>query len=353
MINLSKMGEVYIEDTIICNRPGIVIECVKEHDSYVCVNNTIQNVYTMSYATQGTLVSFFSAPRKLLNKATMEQAWFIDFERAYFLCTLNDVNGEHLFLGKTTMNNILLSKGSESDFQDLNHDFAYTFLVTHNFNLRLIYIWDIVSQKYVPPTSSEWKIPKFCDCDSGEYVIKKNGTIGELTENQMTRPLFDHMGDKSVKVVTGKPLLISIYCGDKIYPVRVLTKTDMNNNKLLNSTPSKFHSLLLAKFKTDDRFEFSLNDFIKQHFTKEEFIDFEKRVALGFERFKFEIYSKTVLRNWICFPDKLYNTIRLGDIIDSNLTYEEKVQKAFEEVKKCTKGWRKKALFEFYNVYCN
>lgn len=199
-------------------------------------------------------------------------------------------------------------------------------------------------QSYIPPTSPYWKVPYFCESPS--FIIKRDGHMNKITKEQMKQPLED--SNSGIRLINGMPLLVTIYCGNVIYPIRVLTKVDSKINKMRNSASNKYEALLLARFKNEDTREFE-----KRYFTTTMLKNFDNDVISGFNKFKQEIYEKAVLRNWVCFPDKIYNTIRLGDIIDSNLSIEDKQKKACDLIKECTKGWKKDALFEFYKNYCS
>lgn len=344
MITVTKKGAVYLDDFIICNRPGVVVECVKESPTKIIVNKEIQNPYTVSYASQGTLISFFSVDRNYIDDNTLEQAWFIDYNRAYFLCTQTQLDGYLNYIDNKEIGKMILTCLSETDFQQLDNNYAYTFLINSRGRLKILYIWDICKQIYIPPTFKEWKLPKFLD--TLPFIVTKSGNFGKISKAQMTKPLIEHIN--GIALNNGKPLLVTIYNGHTIYPIRVLTKIDYKINKLLNSAPSKYEALLLAKLKNEDTHEFE-----RRFFTAQEFANFNLGILNGFEKFKTEIYEKTVMRNWVCFPDKIYNTIRLGDIIDSKLRIEEKQQKACDSIKECTKGWKKDALFDFWQNYCS
>ena len=343
MISITKRGQVYIDDTIICNRPGIVPESVYEYEVVIGVNPSITNPYTVSYATEGTLISFFSVERKHLDKSMLDKAWFLDFHKAYFLCTLSRLDG-HLshWTDMRKFGDILLSKFTESQFQNLGN-YAWTFVLSEKERvptLKLMYMWDALEQRYICPTEFRWSVPKFCEpCN---FIKTHHGESKQLTETQLTYPLF---GD-DIYLKTNYPILICIYCDDVIYPIRVLTKIDKIVTKMRNRSTNKFEALMLARYKMEDTI-----DLEHRYFTKDELDDFEKRLDEGFNRFKNKIYEKDVLRNWTRFPDKIYNTIRLGDILDKSVSCTEKQHEAVEAIKKCTKGWKKKALFEFYKVY--
>jgi hypothetical protein len=345
MITITKRGPVYLNSkdgkSCICNRPGIVVESVKDDETTICVNTTIQNPYTISYASEGTPFSFFSVSRKKLRVEYIEKAWFIDFERAYFLCALNQLDGFLNIRNETPIGDIILKNLNESDFQELDRDYAYTFLLDGKNNLKLIYIWDIECQQFISPMSQLWKVPYFSPTN---FIVKKDGNTFPLTETQMKNPLVEC--NCGITLKNSKPLLVTIYCKGTIYTIRVMTKTDFKINKIRNSAPGKYEALLLAKLKGDDT-----ADYETRYFTKRELDEFHNQVKLGFRKFREEIYQKSVLRNWVCFPDKIYNTIRLGDIIDSNLSCEGKQESACKAIKNCVKGWRKKALFDFYKSY--
>jgi len=349
MITITKRGPVYLtnkSDFILCNRPGIVVESIKDCETTICVNSSIENPYTISHASKGTLVSFFSISRKEIsnNLAILDKAWFVDFERAYFLCTLNQLDGYESIRGNQTISDIIynLSNLKEQHFQELDKDYAYTFSLDSKGKLKLIYLWDIECQRYISPLSKLWITPDFCIPQ--KYIVKKDGISKQLTDSQMRMPLVDCYS--GVKLIDGKPLLITIYCDQTVYTIRVMTRLDFSINKIRNSAPGKFEALLLARLKGENTVEYE-----KRYFTEKELQEFNIRIKLGFNKFKEEIYQKSVLRNWVCFPDKIYNTIRLGDIIDSKLSVEEKQDTACKAIKSCTKGWRKKALFDFCRSY--
>lgn len=352
MITVTKRGPIYLDknnnNTIVCNRPGIVIESVKDNGTNICIDPSIKNPYTISYASEGTLISFFSVYKKKIKKEIIDQAWFVDFKRAYFLSTLTQLDGYHSFRKENIeIGDIIFKKSkiSEIHFQNLDSDYAYTFLLTKDGLLKLIYLWDIECQEYINPMSPLWKVPSFCI--SSKFVVKKDGICNDLNEKQMAKPLHDcFYPNCGVKLFVDNPILITIYSKQIVYAIRVLTWVDYSINKIKNSAPEKFTALWLALLKGEDTREFE-----KRFFTQREIIDFQKRLENGFKKFKEEIYTKAVLRNWVCFPDKLYNTIRLGDIIDSNLSIQDKQDSACAAIKGCIRGWRKQALFEFYKEY--
>ena len=347
MITVTKRGKVYLNSEsgrlVVCNRPGIVVEYVKEFQTTICVNKNIQNAYTISHASQGTLVSFFSIDRNFISDDIIDQAWFIDFRKAYFLCTLTQLDGYLNHIGTNEIGNLIFNNLNESYFQQLDPTFAYTFSVNCRGLLKIVYIWDIKDQKYISPLSSKWKIPQFCKVN--DFIVKKNGIEDKLTKSQLKQPLIECCD--GIKLIHDQPLVITIYCGNIVYSIRLLTKLDSRINKMRNSAPGKFEALLLARLKGDDTFYFE-----RKHFTDKELKSFEMRIEKGVEKFKDEIYQKAALKQWVCFPDKIYNTIRLGDIIDSELSVTEKQDKAIVAIKDCTKGWKKKALFDFYQNYC-
>lgn len=140
------------------------------------------------------------------------------------------------------------------------------------------------------------------------------------------------------------PLLVTIY-SDMIYSIRVISKNDMITMKIKSRSTDKYMALLIAHFKNEN-----IDTFLHNNFTKQEIVYFNTCLSQGYERFKYDIYKKCQ-HKWVQFPDKIFNTIRLGDILMSKLSVEEKQVKAIEELKRCTFSWKIKALYEFYNFY--
>jgi len=345
MISITKRGLIYLKtndyEKIICNRPGIVAEVVYDWENAVGVSEAIRNPYTISYATEGTPLSFFSIRKKGLSEDTLNMAWFMDFDRAYFLVSLTRIDGylSHWTYDKP-FGELILKRLKEESFQKLDRDYAYTFLL-QNSGLKIVCIWDIECQQFIPPTSKLWKTPEFCK--PLNFIVKRGGIQEELSEEQKMHPLTNI----GVELYVGKPLLVTIYCKDTIYLIRVMTRSDMYVNRIRNRAVDKYEALLIARFEDEDT-----SDYEERYFTKHEIETFNSKLEKGFKTFKDEIYRKSVLNNWIRFPDKIYNTIRLGDILNKKGTsYVEKQNQACEAIKGCTRGWEVKALFEFYKEY--
>jgi hypothetical protein len=342
MITITKRGQVFLDKKIICNRPGITAEAIYDCETKIGVSKNIKNPYTISLATQGTLLSFFSVNKKGLSKEDLDAAWFIDYQRAYFLSTLNDLNG-HLskWSNDNTFGDILLNMTIDDSFISLDSDYSWTFLIEPNYKrLVLVCLWDIECQEFIPPSSPLWKSPKFCELPV--FLKNENGIVSSLKEEQKSQPLTEH----DVPLTYGKPLLVTIYCGEEIFTIRAMTHNDMIVNKMRNRSIDKFVALLVARFKEEDTTIFE-----NRYFTFGEITRFNSMLRRGILQFKTEIFQKAEMKKWICFPDKIYNIIRLGDILDENISCREKQNKALIELKKCTKGWKIKALYQFYKVY--
>ena len=341
MITLNKRGQIYLNNQIICNRPGVTIEIIREYDTKIGVSKTIKNPYTISIANEGIPISFFSVKKKELTKDDLDAAWLIDYNKAYFLSTLNNLNGYKSQSANKEFIDIVSNIASEEMFLNLDQDYAWTFLLDpYVGKLIIICIWDVECQQFIHPSSPLWKVPNFCETPF--FLKNENGITEKLTKTQKTAPL----DGCDVKVITGQALLVTIYCEDEIFTIRVMTWNDMVVSKIKSRSVDKFDALLIAKCKEEDTTLFE-----DRHFTNKEIKHFNSCLRKGILQFKKEIYQKSFLKRRIRFPEKIYNTIRLGDIIDENTSYVEKQDKAWNELKKCTRGWKIKALYEFYKMY--
>lgn len=372
MMNIIKTGQILLQSKIdqsckvVCNRPGLVIDVVVDDGTKFSVSPMITNPYTISVASQGILLSFYSIKKKLLTEYDIDLAWFVDYEYAYFLSTSDKIDGYVCYWEEGhTFGDIFLSIANESEFQGLDKNNAYIFFLDISKTITLSYVYqrsnpldkscDQEDQRSNPEgkldkscssgqfiVPSKWQVPRFCNipkiiCD--QFVENPQR---KLTVDEKTTPLLFNEGINQQTI--NMPLLVTIY-SDMIYSIRVISKNDMITMKIKSRSTDKYMALLIAHFKNEN-----IDTFLHNNFTKQEIVYFNTCLLEGYERFKYDIYKKCQ-HKWVQFPDKIFNTIRLGDILMSKLSVEEKQVKAIEELKRCTFSWKIKALYEFYKFY--
>lgn len=338
MLSIIKTGQILLDDQVVCNRPGLVIDVVVDDGSKFNVSPMITNPYTISIASQGILLSFYSIKKKLLTEYDIDLAWFVDYEYAYFLSTSDKIDGYVCYWEEGhTFGNIFLSIAKEQEFQALDKNNAYIFLLDTFKTITLSYLYNRNRNNFIVP--SKWSVPHFCN--TPKFIVEQfnDNQQRALTNEEKTTPL---LFDKGITI--NMPLLVTIY-SDSLYNIRIISKNDMATIKIKSRSTDKYMALLIAHFKNEN-----INTFVHNNFTKQEISTFNTCLLEGYERFKYDIYKKCQ-HKWVQFPDKIFNTIRLGDILMSNLTIEEKQNKAIEELKKCTFSWKLKALYEFYKIY--
>jgi hypothetical protein len=350
---------LFPNDKVVCNRPGIVIDVVVDDGTKFAVSPMITNPYTISIASQGILLSFYSIKKKMLSEYDIDLAWFVDYEYAYFLSTSDKIDGYICYWKEgDTFGDIFLSITKEEEFQGLDKNNAYIFLLDTNKTITLSYLYKSCDGNFIIP--SKCNVPKFCNTPKfiSEQFIENSQR--KLTTEEKTTPLLFNQsqalppGLQGLTTGSGArlqglrsvnlPLLVNIY-SDMIYCIRIISKNDMITMKIKSRSTDKYMALLIAHFKNEN-----IDTFLHNNFTKQEITTFNTCLLEGFERFKYDIYKKCQ-HKWVQFPDKLFNTIRLGDILMSKLTIEEKQVKSIEELKRCTFSWKLKALYEFYKFY--
>lgn len=347
MLTILKSGQILLKDKIVCNRPGPIVDVIMEEGTNFNISPNIKNPYTVSIASQGILLSFYAIKKKLLQDYDIDLAWFVDFEYAYFLSTSNSIDGYNCYWNENIpFGKIFTHIADESHFQQLDKTTAWTFFLDlATMTLTLSYVWNSDIMQFIIP--SKWNVPKFCN--EPKFIVEKNGKFENMSVEEKMTPIIIHDKLETKQcLVMNCPLLVTIYSSPQnVYNIRIISKTDMLLLKIKSRSIDKYIALLIAKFKDEN-----IEMFINNNFTIDEINMFDNALNSGFEEFKNDIYKKVVLHKWVQFPDKIFNTIRLGDIIiDKTISVEEKYEKAVEELKKCTFGWKLKALYEFYKFY--
>ena len=331
-ISVLKRGPIMYNDRIICNRIGPTPEVVKEDGEQIGVQTL--NSYTISRASPGILLSFFSIQGEL-SEENKEMKWFSRGDRHYFLTTSTKLDGwKSSWKGHSTFGTIIKQDHAAS----LNPYYAWTFFLSFATGKYVIStVWDIDNQCFITP--NKWNV------DDKLMPTFLTYSIGTLSPN-----CTDTIINTGIPIKIGEPLIVMIYCGSTIKTVKVFSKEDVYMSIIMARSTDKYEALLIAMFKGE-----KTGYFEKKKFTPQELYQFRDRCKRGKQRFLAQIYEKDKLKKYVFFPDKLYNCISLGDILaDQTLTVVEKQKLAWSKLLECGKHKQRfkiQAICAFYASY--
>lgn len=369
-MNIDRRGFISINNRIVCNRMGLTPEMTINYGDGIQINT--KNYYTVSKMSPGIVLSFYSVDvREITNKNLLDLSWFQEGTRVYFLSTLNKIDGWRAFWkGRPPFGEMLSKKYLAS----LSHQYAWTFFLLNESNAKstrytLSLLWDIENQIFITP--DKW--PKYLNPEWKEkttwsekiFLVVNNELkyISAATKWQQYKfslPDFEKIPVQStattpriinvvkkggVPVELGAPLLITIYNGDQIFTCKIIVRDDIQIGIISNRSQDKFEALLIARFRGEDTTYFE-----KKYFTTEELIRFEERLKIGKKIFFKQIFEKVIMKKYITFPDKIYNTLQLGKILSAPICCGNKQEEAWSQLQKC-RGWKTCAVSSFYLHY--
>ena len=158
--------------------------------------------------------------------------------------------------------------------------------------------------------------------------------------------IVDHQSIRTiVRINVNEPLLCTIYAGDKLYTVKIIAKEDLQILQICSRSSDKFEALTIAVLHNEDT-SYYQNTF----FTPSEIYNFYDRLKRAKSRFFGQIYQKVVNKEFVKFPDKIFNTIAMGQILISNMTCVQKQDYIWNELCQC-RGKRVCAITTFYSIY--
>lgn len=363
MLKLDKIGTISFSNKIVCNRASMTPEMFFSANTKISVKYP---TYTISKMTKGILLSFFSIPGKF------DQAWFIHNERSYFLSSLNKIDG-HLsyWKGNKPFGEIL----NKDYLMALDTRYAWTFfLCFETLKYTLMTLWDILDSTFIHPEnwpkfldsnkwwSSKTSAEKIFKCDGRELnflaALKKKFVPEEakLTYPEWIKSQYESCNhsfptnvisesDEGIPVLLNEPMLITLYYGNQIFTVKIIAKEDVLLQMIAGRSQDKYEALFIAIMRGEDTSHFE-----EKYFTPNELYTFEERLKRGKKIFFKQIFEKDVLKKYTIFPDKIYNTIHLGAILNTNKSFQDKQHQAWTELTRC-RGWRSCAILSFYETY--
>jgi len=364
MLKLDKIGTISnLQDKIVCNRTSLTPEVFFPANSKIRVNYPS---YTVSKMTKGILLSFYSIPGKF------DQAWFYINERSYFLSSLNKIDGHTSYWkGNKPFGEIL----NKDYLMALDTRYAWSFfLCFDNHKFTLMTLWDILDGAFIHPDkwpkyldSNKWwstktSAEKIFKCDGRELnflAALKKKSISEneklsypewiKSENSIasTFPPANVISEETIgiPVLINEPMLITLYYGNQIFTVKIIAKEDVQLQMIACRSQDKYEALFIAIMRGEETRHFE-----EKYFNPGELYNFEERLKRGKKLFFKQIFDKDVLKKYTIFPDKIYNTIHLGAILNSNKTFQEKQNQAWTELTRC-RGWRSCAILSFFETY--
>lgn len=385
-MQIDKRGFISVQSTnkIVCNRMGLTPEMIVNYGDYIQINT--KNTYTVSKMSPGIILSFFSIDLKEMSPipdSISDLIWFQENDRAYFLSTLNKIDGWKVFWkGYAPFGEIL----SKKYLMSLNPKYAWTFFL-HNKPLMkkpeytLSLLWDIDNQIFITPDkwpeylNPDWKkktlkedifnigsnTSQIFKCNNSElqylsattkfsqYTFSFPNWIQFKYDNQscksITQRVISVSKNDGISVELGVPLLVTIYNGDQIFTCKIIIKDDVQIRIISNRSHDKYEALLIAMFRNENTSYFE-----NKYFTADELLQFDEKLKNGKRLFYKQIFEKVVMKKYIQFPDKLYNTIQLGEILSANMTCTVKQEKAWLYLTEC-RGWKTCAISAFYSHY--
>lgn len=364
-MRLDRIGTIMHGDKVVCNRMSMTPEMTFSAGEKICINT--ENTFTVSKMSEGTILSFYSV------QGEIDGSWFAHEGKSYFLSTLTRIDGHNSFWKGNKSFGELLNKNY---LMTLDTKYAWSFFLYYKTKQYvLLNLWDILDCVFITP--DKW--PKYVDnskwslksVNISDDIFKFNNkelnflsalTKKKIPENQ--KLLYPdwiklHIGknqpsdldnvisrdDNGIKINLNLPILVTIYCGSEIFTVKIMTKEDVTMQLISSRSQDKYEALFIAIIRKEDTKHFE-----NKYFTLSELYNFEEKIKNGKKKFFKQIFEKDVLKKYITFPDKIYNTVHLGSILNSNRSFQEKQYCAWEELIKC-RGWRMCALSTFYEVY--
>lgn len=391
---MDKRGFISINNKIVCNRMGLTPEITVSSGDYIEINT--KNAYTVSRMAPGIILSFYSVPIQEIKEKTIKTLeeyeitnlsqsddvitrrcvsksqsplssliWFIEKGRAYFLSTTNKIDGFRSFWkGYPTFGEML----SKKYLMSLDNRYSWTFFLYHQHIIKYVLttLWDIDKQIFITP--EQW--PKYLNPRKWERQEKNIWNVDDLSylsaaksthfifpdwvechESNIVEKMSENVirtSNRGIRVFSGEPLLITIYCADVLYTCKILVRQDLAINTILSRSKDKFECLLIAIFKEEN-----VELFEKKYFTTDELARFYEKYTKAKKTFFRQIYEKVELGKYTSFPDKMFSALQLNRILTMNLSCNEKQEMAWKKLCDLSKvkNWKYTAISVFYNYY--
>lgn len=343
-------GQIKYGEKVVCNRIGLTPEITKHIGEDLVPN--IENSFTVSKLARGTLLSFFAVD------GIHDSAWFVESDLqpvSYFLSTSTKLDGYSSFWkSKPQFGTIMESLRDHTEV----YGYAWTFFLsydTHTYTLSTV--WDIENQTFLLPI--DW--PKYFSQPAWvvEYYNPLFNQNVKQIEFKSPNSLNINFGyDKKINLVLGEPLLFTIYCGDKVKTLKIISKEDSLLSVINSRSKDKYEALLIAKFKNEDTTYFEKLKFTPFEITRF-YIKFKSARSVFFK----EINDKLISNAYVTFPTDLFKGIKLGFILSKARNLIDKDpqncsvyvnaarDEAWGELTKCTKSWKILAVSAFYHHY--
>lgn len=361
---LDKNGTIRCDKTIVSRRIGLTPEFVVPTGSKVKITTNLS--YSVSEMEKGSLLSFYSVP----SSVQMSKSWFHENGRSYFLSTIDKIDGHTAFWkGFETFGKMF----DREYLKALDHRYSWSFFVYYRTakKIDLVLLWDIVTQSFVFPT--EW--PSYLQ---DRWTNRKNTDrpfrpdkleldyLGALTrlsnfgvnkcEWKVLTPakpgVYSNIGPSipftvvTDGVLVNRPLMVTLYCGNKLFTCKLVTKEDQIIQTMASRSSDKFEALLIARFRNEDTTLFE-----EQQFTKQEITSFNLALVQAKNTFYKQIKEKAI-GLYIKFPDVMYSRLGLGAIINNRLlNVSEKQTLAWSKLVTSRGSYKSVAVVEFYSHY--